>query len=752
MNAPLQRVGSSTSLPRGDNPPEDDMFSEVDLVKLLRTLRRRRNVIVSIVIAVTALVMVAVFQLTPLYTASTQVKIDTQHSNVVDLEAVVAGLGSDSATIDTETEILKSRTVARRVVQDLSLVKDPEFNPTLLPASFFSTINPLRLVASFLSPPAADKSASEKEEDEINLAIDTLIANQDIRRRAITYVIDVSYTSPSPDKAAKIANAIADAYIVGQLEAKFDATKQANDWLSGRLEQLRRQLEASERAVELYKSQNGIVVLDRGTLTEQQLSELNAQLILARTDRAEKQARYSRARQILQGGGSIESVVDVMQSSVISDLRKQQAELARKQGDLSAKYGPRHPAILNLDSERRDLESQIQNEVKRIVGSLANEAMVADTRVNALQKNLDDLQHKSGENDQAFIRLNELQREAAASRTLYESFLNRFKETTQQQDLQNSDARVVARASVPLLPSFPRKRLVAAITFTISLIFGIGIAFLLDRLDNGVQTGPQLESTLNVPHLVSIAKTPREKDADGKPLKPQDYVIQKPLSGFSESLRGLRSALALSNVDKPPRIILFTSALPDEGKTTTAVSFARAAAFAGVKTLLIDCDLRHPSVHRALNWDRVENGLVECLASRATFEEVIRKDGATGLDVLPVASGAANPPDLLSSAQMRRLLEQASGIYDLVIIDSAPVLPVADTRVLALLADKTVFIMKWDTTPRDAGASAIRELRSYNVDLAGAVLAQVDTSKLAKYGYGGSEGYYYGKYSRYYAD
>ncbi|HUD51413.1 GumC family protein [Parvibaculum sp.] len=729
------------------------MSSEVDLVKLLRTLRRRRSVIASIVIAVTALVMVSVYQLTPLYTASTQVKIDTQHSKIVDFDAVMAGLGSDSPTIDTETEILKSRTIARRVVQELSLLKDPEFNPSLRSVSFFSEINPIRLIGSLF--PAASSTATpsnEKEEEQINQAIDTLIANEDIRRRGLTYVIDVSYTSASPARAAQIANAIADVYIVSQLEAKFDATKQANDWLSSRLEQLRRQLEASERAVELYKSQNGIVVTQTGTLTEQQLSELNAQLILARTDRAEKQARYGRARQILQSGGSIESVVDVMQSTVINDLRKQQAELARKQGDLSAKYGPRHPAILNLESERRDLESQIQNEVQRIVASLSNEAMVADTRVNALQKSLDDLQHKSGENDQAFVRLNELQREAAASRTLYESFLNRFKETSQQEDLQNSDARIVARAAVPTSPSFPKKGLFAAIAFGVSLVLGVGVAFLLDHLDNGVQTGPQLESMLTVPHLVSIPKTPREKDADGKPIRPQDYVIQKPLSGFSESLRGLRSALALSNVDKPPRIILFTSALPDEGKTTTAVSFARAAGFAGVKTLLIDCDLRHPSVHRALNWDRVENGLVECLANRATIEEVIRKDGATGLDILPVASGAANPPDLLGSAQMRRLLEQVSSVYDLVVIDSAPVLPVADTRVLALLADKTVFIVKWDTTPRDAALSAIKELRSYNVDLAGAVLAQVDTSKLAKYGYGGSEGYYYGKYRHYYAD
>ncbi|MEN6542651.1 polysaccharide biosynthesis tyrosine autokinase [Parvibaculum sp.] len=727
---------------------------ELDLVRLFRTLRRRLNVILSVVIALTALATVAVFQLTPRYTASTQVMIDPQRKNLVNFDEVMSGLGGDSAAIDTEVEIIWSRATARRVVEKLSLTEDPDFNPALRGASssIIDAVNPAHWVSWLFSSSGATANPANEKEAAIDAAIDAVVAGQGVNRRGLTYVIDISYTSPNAAKAAQIADAIADAYIVGQLETKFDATKQANDWLSGRLDELRKQLEASERAVELYKTQNNIVSTQSGTLTEQQLSELNAQLILARADRAEKHAKYDRARQILQSGGSIESVGDVMQSSVIGDLRKQEAELARKQGDLSAKYGPRHPSILNLESERRDLESQVQSEVRRIVGSLANEALVADTRVSALQKSLDDLQQRSGQSNQATVRLNELEREAAANRTLYESFLGRFKETTQQQDLQSSDARVVARAALPLVPSFPKKAFIIEIAFALSMVFGVGLAFLLDHLDNGIQTGQQLEALLSLPHLATVPRTPREKGPDGQPLKPQDYVIQKPLSGFSEALRGLRTALALSNVDKPPRIILFTSALPDEGKTTTAVSFSRAAAYAGIRTLLIDCDLRHPSAHRAMGWEKAENGLVECLASRAKLEDVIRRDESTGLDVLPVASGAANPPDLLSSTQMRRLLDQVSEIYDLVIIDSAPVLPVADTRVLALQADKTVFIVKWDTTPRDAAASAIKELRSYNADLAGAVLAQVDTAKLAKYGYGASDGYYYGKYRHYYAD
>jgi capsular exopolysaccharide synthesis family protein len=750
MNAPLQRAGASAALQGGQPSPDQDALPELDLVKIFRTLRRRLSLIVFVTIGLTALVMVGVFQMTPLYTASAQVMVDTQRNKIADLDSVLSGLSADSPTIDTEVEVLRSRAIAKRVVDKLDLTEDPLFNPALRKASFLSTINPMSWLNSlFATSDAGTPDAESAQEALMNSVINQVVGGETISRRGSTYVIDVSFTSPSRTMAMQVANAIADAYIVSQLEARFDATKQASDWLSGRLEELRHQLEASERAAEIYRTENGLESAAGTTITEQQLSELNAQLILARADRAEKQAKYARAKQILTSGGSIESVVDVLQSSVISNLRQQEAEIARKQGDLSSKYGPRHPAILNLEAEKRDLETQIQSEVKRIVASISNEALVADSRVKALEQSLGDLQTKTGQNNQATVRLNELEREAAANRTLYESFLGRFKETTQQQDLQNSDSRIIAQATLPIGPSFPRKGLLGAMALVFSLMLGVALAFLLEHLDNGIQTGAQVEAMLDLPLLVSVPKTPRARGPGGKPLLPQDYVVQKPLSAFSESLRGLRSALALSNVDKPPKVIVFTSAVPDEGKTTTAVSFARAAAHAGVKTVLVDCDLRHPSVHRALGIARVENGLVECLAGRSEVAEVLLSDA--GLDVLPVASGAANPPDLLGSAQMRRLLDQLRNSYDLVVIDSAPVLPVADTRVLALMADKTVFIVKWDETAGETAAAAVKELRSFNVDLAGVALAQVDTAKLAKYGYAGG-GYYYGKYRNYYAD
>ena len=735
---------------------EDDAgFMELDLQALFRSLRKRLNIILAVTIGVTALVMVAVFQMTPLYSAQTLVLLQTQKENVVDMESVMAGLTGDSAAIDSQVEILKSRSLAGRVVDELNLIRDPEFNASLTPPSIFRWADPRVWIAElkdyFGTNQTEPLTQEEQVQKERNAVIDAFMNRMSVGRRGLTYVIGVSFESERPQKAAKIANKIADTYVVDQLEAKFDATKQANEWLSKRLQDLRQQVQDSERAVEIYRSQNGLETAQGATVNEQQLSELNAQLILAKANLAEKEANYERARQILRSGGSIDTVADVVQSKTISDLRKQEAELAREQADLSSKYGPRHPAIIKIEAQRKDLQRQISAEVRRIVDSIKNEADVARTRVNALQKSLDELQNKASVNNQAEIRLRELKREADANKAVYESFLNRFKETSQQADLQTPDARVISEAAIPTAPSSPKKGLIGGASLVLSLMMGIGLALLLERLDNGIETGRALEELLEIPHLVSVPSIPSEKGDDGKPLSPERYVLAKPLSAFAESMRSLRSALQLSNVDNPPKIVLFTSALPNEGKTTTAASFARAAAASGLKVVLVDCDLRHPSIHKTIKMDAPPQGLVELLAGRLNVDDVLVKDAESTLMVLPVASGAANPPDVLGSDQMKRVLQELRSSYDLVVLDTAPVLPVSDSRVLSRQADETVFVVRWRETPRDAATSAMRELRNFDASLAGAVLTMVDTSKQAKYGYGDS-GYYYNHYSKYYVN
>ena len=754
MNAPTRNAAVHTDIGAyGEhNLDGDSGIVDIDIFAIARTLRKRLGVILGITVGLTALVMIGVFQETPLYTGETLIILDQQKTKIIDASAVMSGLGGDSATVDSQVEILKSRSLARRVVEDLNLVDDPEFNDALKQPSVLRWVDPRFWIASLVNSASNDSSTEEqKKEATIDKVVGEVVKRTEISRRGFTYVMSLKFTSENPTKAAKIANTLADAYVVDQLEAKFNATKKANEWLSSRLLSLRQQVQASERAVEIYRKQNGLENVDGITINDQQLSELNAQLILAKTNLAEMEAKYQRARQIIAKGGSIESVADVVQSKTISDLRSKEADLARQQADLSSKYGPRHPAILNIDAQRRDIQRQIGREVQRIIGSLQNDAAIAQSRVDSLEKSLSDLKGTANENDQALVQMRELQREAAANKIVYESFLNRYKETSQQGDLQTPDSRVISQATAPIHPSYPRKSLIGAIALIFSGMLGVGVALLLERLDNSLHTSQEVEDTLGFAHLVSLPLVPDERGLDGKKMLPQDYLLAKPLSAYSEALRSLRSSLALSNVDNPPKILLFTSALPNEGKTTISVSFARAAAESGLRVLLIDCDLRHPSIHKAFGTAGPKIGFVELLAGKASMDDVLVIDEKCGLSYIPIASGSANPPDVLASQQMQKLLAEARNNYDLIVLDSAPVLPVSDSRVLSRLVDKTVFVVRWATTPKDAAIGGIRELRNFNADIAGVVLSAVDTNKQAKYGYGDG-GYYYKRYSRYYVN
>ncbi|MDF1685803.1 MAG: polysaccharide biosynthesis tyrosine autokinase [Parvibaculaceae bacterium] len=728
---------------RLDQPSDD--WIEFDLKSLLGALRRRLRLILGVFLSLTVIAVIVIFQITPRYTATSTVLIDTRTTQVVDMDAVLSGLSADTAVVDSQVELIKSRTLAGRVVRQLKLARVSEFNATLRAPSLLSYVDPRPWIRDFLKP-TAEFSAEEEEERIHNRVVDNFLSNLSVSRKGLTYIIRISYTSEDPRLAQKIANVIADLYIVEQLEAKYEATRKANLWLSERLATLRSRLRDSERAVEIFRSQNNLVGSGGLTVNEQQLSELNAQLILARTDRAERQARYDRSQTIIRQGGKLDEIGDVLKSNVIADLRRQEAEIGRKLSDLLSRYGDKFPAVQDARNERNGLRQQIREQANRIVAGLKNDVEVANTRVNSLEKSLTDSQESAGVNNQAQIQLRELEREAEANKALYGNFLGRFKETEEQEQLQASDARIISAATMPSAASYPKKSLSLFLIMFVNGAIGIGLGFLMDRLDNTVHNARELESDLGLPVLASV---PLLDEEDG--LTPQDYLLQKPLSAFTESLRAVRSSLELSNVDRAPQVIVFTSALPNEGKTTTSISFARAASVAGKKVLLIDCDLRRPSVHKMLlaPGDKPSAGLVEHLAGKASFDEVVCQDAQTNLSFVPVVSSSINPTEVLGSAQMERMLAHARTEYDLVVIDCAPVLAVTDPRVIAQRGDEILFIVRWNSTPKDAVIDAVKALHQHNLSVTGAVLTQVDMAQMSKYSYG-KGGYYYGQYQSYY--
>ncbi|HYH45750.1 MAG TPA: polysaccharide biosynthesis tyrosine autokinase, partial [Thermoanaerobaculia bacterium] len=409
-------------------------------------------------------------------------------------------------------------------------------------------------------------------------------------------------------------------------------------------------------------------------------------------------------------------------------------------------YGARHPKMQELATEKASVQAKINGEVGRITTVLANDVSVSQARVQTIQSQLDGYKNRSTENRGAEVKLRELERQADTSRSLYEAFLTRSKEMGEQQEITEPDARLVGIATPPNRPSTPGAKLFAAAGFLASGMLAALLALLLDRLDRGLRSAREVESALGMPTLALVPKLDKLKRGQ----RPYQYLMDKPLSAYTEAIRGVYMALKLTNIDRAPKVILVTSSLPEEGKTTIAVSLATFAARSHKRVLLIDLDVRHPSVHRELGWS-VSHGLVEYLIEDRPLEDVIQHDLETGLHFLPVRAQATNPTDLLESERLRALIETCRARYDYIIIDSAPLVSVTDSRLVSLLADKTVFVIKWGDTVESAAQDGVQTLRDIGIDIAGAVLTQIDLKKHAQYHYA-DIGEYYNKTKHYYVN
>lgn len=723
----------------------------IDLHSLIASFRRRLKLFLAVAILIVVVTVIITARATPLYTATANLIIDTRKDTVVDAQAVLSGLSADSGVVDTEIEVLKSRRLAERVVNELNLTEDPEFNSALRkPGVLKSVFGGVATLVGAAAPDSARGRLSELEAQKAKeRVVDAVLDRVSIRRAGLTYMMNVSFSSESAAKAARIANTYADRYLLEQLESKFDATRQANTWLNGRLGELRTEVQQAEVAVEQYRTANNLLSASGATLTEQEISAYNQQLATVRSQEAEEVARLRTARAQLASGSSGDDVGEALGSQVVQQLRARRAEVSGRVADLSSRYGPRHPDMLRAQRELQDIDSQIQAEIQRIISNLEARVQVARERTGSMAGSLGSARGRLADNNAASVRLNELERNAESVRTLYQSFLDRFKETSSSEGIEQSDASIVSRAAIPTNPSSPNVPLNLALGFVLSLGGGLACVVLAEMLDSGLTTGEDIERKFGLPHLGSIPLLASVADPVDRDETPVDYVLKRPLSSFAESVRALRASILYSRIGHDIKVIALTSALPGEGKTTTAVSLARSAAQAGMTVVIVDCDLRRRNVNRLLGKEP-ELGLLEVLNRTATLKQVLMQDEPSGAWVLPLAKNSFTPKDVFGSQAMDDLLGELRSSFDLVILDTAPVLAVADTRVLAARSDATVFLARWRKTPEKAISNALKLLEQSGGHVAGVAMTQVDMNALARYGYGDA-GYYYASYKKYYA-
>ena len=710
---------------RANERPQSGVTNWIDLSGVVARYRRHAPMVFAITGVILALDVTYTFLKTPLYTATATVFYAPKKQ---ELGRDTNNAGNDDVArdqaVDTPVEVVKSPSLADEVISSLHLDQDPEYA--------------LKGKDRTLAP--------ELQRDAL---LDHVIRDLKVKRIGQTLLLSIGYTNKSPTKASRIANAFAETYIKRQIDVKVNGEGSSNALLNAQIDDMRQKVETAEAAVQQYKAANNLLSSDQGPLTQQEITSLNAQLSTAKSNQAEAEARLRAAEKQLRGGGNGENVGAALGSQTITDLRQQRAQLSATVADLQGRYGPRHPDLLNAQRKLVDIDGQIQAEINRIISNLSAQVDVTHSQTASIQSSIGQAKGQLVSGNAASVKLNELQRDADAARTLYESVLTRVKETAAQQAVSQADSRIDSPAAPPSEPSSPNKPL----NFLLGLVGGLGLgiaaAFIVERWNAKLTSVDDVEGKLGLPFLGSI---PTSASSIDKPTtkNPIDAVVAHPLSGFAEAFRGLGTTLIHGNPDTPVRIIAVTSAVPEEGKTTTSICLARVQALGGAKTVLVDCDLRRRSTNVIFPTEP-ETGLIEVLEGKATLDEVLRLDEKSGAYVVPLAKGSHLAKSPFNTPAMDQFLEDLKARFDLIVLDTPPLLPVVDTRILAQKVDALALLVRWRVTPMRAVRAAIHELEAVNAPITGVALTLVNVKSQSYSGYG-YQAYYHKDFKKYYLE
>lgn len=761
---------AADSSPRGER--QDDGGDFIDLDRLAAVAVRRFRVVLLCAALGLALGIAYVILATPKYTSSTQILVDQDLAKVAGQTTPPANSAQVEADIASQLAILQSSRLALAVVKSLNLDHNEAFmNPPISPVSWLK--GQVRGMLSIFHPKTV-ASGGSPDELRRHYAAALLQTALTVDRVDRSFVIQLAFTSPDPQLAASVVQAYAKAYLDDQLNANYDATEQAMVWMQGRLSDLRRNSQAASMAVEQYKTTHGLTSADGQLMSEQQLSDLNKQLILAQADTASAAARYNQYKSIVDSGmdNAVQNATITSKDSddtVIADLKSRYLDVTKREQAIESRFGKNHPQAVALRKAREDIAGQIFHELQQITASYKNEYDVARSRETSLRKNIEEVTGQNSNANQAQVQLRDLQQKATALDTLYQTYLSRYEEASQQRSFPIGQARVISAAQVPTQPSSPHRTMVLAFSLVLGLMFGTGVAGIEEFRERFFRTEDDVRAALDVrflgflPLLGARAKgkaaAGETSPADGEAAEEEAAVIKNlmrvsvnaPGSAFSETLRNAKLAADIVLQGNACKVIGIVSALPDEGKTTVAANFGGLLAAAGARTLLIDGDLRNPGLSRML-FSRPDKGLVEAITGDVPWPAAVKVDRKSKLAILPTVlrNRFAHTSELLAGRRMAQLLESAREKFDYVILDLPPLAPVVDARVAAPLVDGFVVVTEWGKTPRSLLRSVLQSNEPLSGKVLGLILNKTDMKKLSRYGSFGASERYMGRYANYY--
>jgi polysaccharide biosynthesis transport protein len=716
------------------------------------TIRRQFLLIMSFALIGTICGIIYLRIAPPVYIAQVEILFDRSKTPSVQQQPIFSDAPFDASYFESQIKVLQSEGIALSVIRKLHLIEDSEF--------VGSSSGPIR----FFSP-ELPKSESDFEQQ----ALGVFLKKIEAKRIGITFVIEVSFRSSHPNRAAQIANAVADTYIADQMESKYEANRRANDWLRNRLEDLRRQTSADEQAVNSYKIENKMVNAGGSLISDQALVDLNRQLgsaraktseALARLDRIESVLRMSRPEAPVDG-----TVSEALNSPIITKLRQDYLEYVNKEAEFSARYGKDHVSVINLHNKIRDILASMSRELRRLAETSRNDYLTAKQRQESVERELTSSVSESQATNEAQVTLRDLESAAQSSRSLQNLFQQRLVESTvQQQAFLFSDAKVITPATAPSQKNSPKTIVTLAVSILGSMILGGGLGFLREEMDRVFRTGKQVESILLTP---CVALVPLQKaDAKEMQISPdqgfrtmpigsktiiyRSAVLNSPLSYFAEAIRTIKLAADLKGKGSDT-IFGLTSSLPNEGKTTIAVALAQLAAQAGRQVILVDLDLRNPSLTRMLA-PSAKIGIIEVLSGQCSIDEALWIDPATKMALLPAVINALpliDTSEILASASTRKLFDQLRQNYEFIAVDLPPIFPCVDVRATTHLVDFYFLVVEWGRTKINVVQHALNSASGVHDNLAGVVLNKTKMEYIARYDT--SEGAYYcGKdYARY---